>query len=178
MDPGLYPGDAMVATAERFPTVFYRLLAAILPGTGSIPAAFFILYLLAVAATLAGAYRLGRWAGGPAAGALTVALAFPVRIGLAGESLYRVAFSHSHLASALTDERGGPLRRHDLHVHHRTTDDGWGATAPHPSVRLRRQGPPSIRLRRVARPVPTASSSERASSTERPRRRSPRTRSR
>jgi len=102
MDPGLYPGDAMVATAERFPTVFYRLLAAILPGTGSIPAAFFVLYLVAVAATLAGAYRLGRWAGGPAAGALTLAFAFPVRIGLAGESLYRVAFSHSHLASALT----------------------------------------------------------------------------
>jgi hypothetical protein len=102
MDPSLYPGDVMVATAERFPTVFYRLLAAVLPGTGSIPAAFFVLYLVAVAATLAGAYRIGRWAGGPAAGALALAFAFPVRIGLAGESLYRVAFSHSHIASALT----------------------------------------------------------------------------
>lgn len=102
IDPTLYPGDVMVATAERFPTVFYRALAAVLPGPDAIPAAFFALYLVAVAATLAGAYRMGRWAGGPAAGALTLAFAFPVRIGLAGESLYRVAFSHSHLASALT----------------------------------------------------------------------------
>ncbi len=102
MDPGLYPGDVMVATGERFPTVFYRLLAAVLPGPEQIPPAFFVLYLVAVAATLAGAYRIGRWAGGPAAGALALAFAFPVRIGLAGESLYRVAFSHSHLASALT----------------------------------------------------------------------------
>ncbi|HUG52328.1 MAG TPA: DUF6798 domain-containing protein [Vicinamibacteria bacterium] len=101
MDPGLYPGDVMVATAERFPTVFYRALAAVLPGTEAIPAAFFVLYLVAVAATLAGAWRIGRWAGGPAAGALALLFAFPVRIGLAGESLYRVAFSHSHLASAL-----------------------------------------------------------------------------
>jgi hypothetical protein len=102
IDPSLYPGDVMVATAERFPTIFYRVLAAVLPGPEWIPAAFFVLYLVAVAATLAGAYRIGRWAGGLAAGALTLAFAFPVRIGLAGESLYRVAFSHSHLASALT----------------------------------------------------------------------------
>src|SRR5207244_10850010 len=88
--------------AERFPTIFYRVLAAVLPGPEWIPAAFFVLYLVAVAATLAGAYRIGRWAGGPPAGPLTLAFAFPVRIGLAGESLYRVAFSHSHLASALT----------------------------------------------------------------------------
>jgi len=33
MDRSLYPGDVMVATAERFPTVFYRALAALLPGT-------------------------------------------------------------------------------------------------------------------------------------------------
>jgi uncharacterized protein DUF6798 len=102
IDPTLYPGDVMVATAARFPTIFYRVLAAVLPGPDAIPAAFFVLYLVSVAATLAGAYRIGRWAGGPAAGALTLAFAFPVRIGLAGESLYRVAFSHSHLASALT----------------------------------------------------------------------------
>jgi hypothetical protein len=102
MDPALYPGDVMVATAERFPTVFYRGLALVLPGTDAIPAAFFVLYVLAVAATLGGAYRIGRWAGGPAAGVLSLLLAFPVRIGLAGEALYRVAFSHSHVASALT----------------------------------------------------------------------------
>ena len=102
MDRSLYPGDVMVATAERFPTVFYRALAALLPGPEWIPAAFFLLYVAAIAATLAAAWRLGRWAGGPAAGALTVAFAFTVRIGLAGEALYRVAFSHSHVASALT----------------------------------------------------------------------------
>ena len=102
MDPSLYPGDVMVATAERFPTVFYRALAAVLPDPGWIPPAFFVLYVLSVAATLAGAYRIGRWAGGPAAGVLSLLIAFPVRIGLAGEALYRVAFSHSHVASALT----------------------------------------------------------------------------
>jgi hypothetical protein len=101
MDPSLFPGDVMVATGERFPTVFYRLLALVLPGTGAIPAAFFALYVLSIAATLAGAYRIGRWAGGPAAGAVALLFAFPVRIGLAGEALYRVAFSHSHVASAL-----------------------------------------------------------------------------
>jgi hypothetical protein len=102
MDPSLYPGDVMVATAERFPTLFYRALAAVLPGTDWIPFAFFTLYVVSIAATLAGAYRIGRWAGGPAAGVLALLFAFPVRIGLAGEALYRVAFSHSHLASALT----------------------------------------------------------------------------
>src|SRR5688572_32656500 len=77
MDPALYPGDVMVATAEKFPTVFYRVLALVLPGTEAIPAAFFILYVLSVAATLAAAYRIGRWAGGPAAGVLSLLLAFP-----------------------------------------------------------------------------------------------------
>jgi len=102
MDRTLYPGDVMVATAEKFPTVFYRALAFVLPGTDAIPAAFFVLYVIAIAATLAGAYRIGRWAGGPWAGILCLLFAIPVRIGLAGEALYRVAFSHSHLASALT----------------------------------------------------------------------------
>lgn len=102
MDPGLYPGDVMVATGETFPTVFYRLMALLLPGTGAIPAAFFVLYLASIAATLGAAWRIGRWAGGPPAAALALAFAFPVRIGLAGEALYRVAFSHSHVASALT----------------------------------------------------------------------------
>ena len=102
MDASLYPGDVMVATAEKFPTIFYRALALVLPGPAAIPLAFFVLYLVSIAATLAGAYRIGRWAGGPAAGALCLLFAIPVRIGLAGEALYRVAFSHSHLASALT----------------------------------------------------------------------------
>ena len=102
MDPTLYPGDVMVATADRFPTVFYRALGAVLPSPDWIPAAFFTLYIVAIAATLAGAYRIGCWAGGPAAGVVTALFAFPVRVGLAGEALYRAAFSHSHLASALT----------------------------------------------------------------------------
>jgi hypothetical protein len=101
MDPSLYPGDVMVATAERFPTIFYRTLAALLPSTDWIPFAFFSLYVVSIAATLAGAYRIGSWAGGPAAGVVALLFAFPVKIGLAGEALYRVAFSHSHLASAL-----------------------------------------------------------------------------
>ena len=42
--------------------------------------------VLSIAATLAGAYRLGRWAGGPEAGVLALLFAFPVRIGLAGEA--------------------------------------------------------------------------------------------
>jgi hypothetical protein len=101
MDPALYPGDVMVATAEAFPTVFYRALALLLPGPQSIPAAFFFLYALTMAATFAGIYRIGRWAGGVPAGTLAVLFAIPVRIGLAGEALYRPAFSHSHVASAL-----------------------------------------------------------------------------
>jgi hypothetical protein len=101
MDASLYPGDVMVATADKFPTVFYRALALLLPNTDWIPVAFFVLYVVAIAATLAGAWRLGMWAGGPGAAWLALLFAFPVRIGLAGEALYRVEFSHSHLASAL-----------------------------------------------------------------------------
>jgi len=101
IDPSLYPGDAVVATGERFPTVFYRTLAAALPGTEWIPAAFFVLYVVSVAATLAGAYRIGVWAQGPAAGVVMVLMTLPVRISLAGEALFRREFSHSHLASAL-----------------------------------------------------------------------------
>jgi hypothetical protein len=101
MDASLYPGDVMVATADKFPTVFYRALALLLPGTDWIPVAFFVLYVVAIAATLAGAWRLGKWAGGEPAAWLALLFAFPVRIGLAGEALYRVEFSHSHLASAL-----------------------------------------------------------------------------
>jgi len=54
MDPALYPGDVMVATAEAFPTVFYRILARVLPSPASIPAAFFFLYVATMAATFAG----------------------------------------------------------------------------------------------------------------------------
>ena len=102
MEPSLYPGDVMVATGDRFPTLFYRLLAALLPSSDSVAPAFFGLYVLSLFATFAGVYRLGRFFGGTRAGILAVAFALPVRIGLAGEGLYRVAFSHSLLASALT----------------------------------------------------------------------------
>jgi Domain of unknown function (DUF6798) len=102
MDPSLYPGDVMVATADRFPTLFYRGLALLLPSTQWIPASFFALYVASIAATYAGAYRIGAFFGGPKAGAFALAFAFPVRIGMAGEALYRVAFSHSHVASAIT----------------------------------------------------------------------------
>lgn len=101
IDPTLYPGDPLVATGESFPTLFYRVLAFLLPSTDAVAPAFFALYVLTMAATYAAVYRIGCWAGGPAAGALTLLVAFPVRIGLAGEALYRVAFSHSHTASAL-----------------------------------------------------------------------------
>ena len=102
MDAALYPGDVMVATADKFPTIFFPLLAKLLPGTEWIPLAFFLGYVGSIAATLAAAYRLGRWAGGTTeAGLVTVLLTFPVRVGLAGEAVYRVAFSHSHVASAL-----------------------------------------------------------------------------
>src|SRR5438477_6884054 len=101
MEPSLYRWDVMVATGERFPTVFYRVLAAVLPGTGSIPAAFFVLYIASVAAALAGVYRLGRWCGGPEAGVVALLIAIPVRNGIASEALYRVQFSHSHVASAV-----------------------------------------------------------------------------
>ena len=101
MDPSLYRADAMVATGERFPTLFYATLAALLPGKESIPAAFFALYVFSIAAALAGVYRIGRWCGGPEAGIVAFLIAIPVRNGIANESLYRVQFSHSHLASAL-----------------------------------------------------------------------------
>jgi hypothetical protein len=101
MDPSLYRWDVMVATGERFPTLFYATLAALLPGKESIPAAFFALYVFSIAAALAGVYRIGRWCGGPEAGLVAFLIAVPVRNGIANESLYRVQFSHSHLASAL-----------------------------------------------------------------------------
>ena len=101
MDPSLYRWDVMVATGERFPTIFYATLAALLPGKESIPAAFFALYVFSIAAALAGVYRIGRWCGGREAGLLAFLIAIPVRNGIANESLYRVQFSHSHLASAL-----------------------------------------------------------------------------
>ncbi len=101
IDPSLYRWDVTVATGERFPTLFYAALAAVLPSTDAIPAAFFVLYLASIAAALAGVYRIGRWCGGPEAGLLALLVAVPVRTGMAGESLYRVQFSHSHVASAL-----------------------------------------------------------------------------
>jgi hypothetical protein len=101
MDPSLYRWDLMVATGERFPTLFYFTLAALLPGKESIPAAFFALYVVSIAAALAGVYRIGRWCGGREAGLVAVLFAIPVRNGIANESLYRVQFSHSHVASAL-----------------------------------------------------------------------------
>ena len=102
MDPSLYPGDVMVATADKFPTIFFPVLAKLLPSPEWIPFAFFVGYVLSIAATLAAVYRLGRWAGGTMeAGLIAATFAFPVRVGLAGEALYRVAFSHSHVASAL-----------------------------------------------------------------------------
>ena len=101
MDSSLYKWDVMVATGERFPTIFYATLAAVLPGREAIPAAFLILYVVSIAAALAGVYRIGRWCGGREAGLLALLIAVPVRNGIANESLYRVQFSHSHLASAL-----------------------------------------------------------------------------
>ncbi len=101
MDPSLYPGDAMVATGERFPTVFYRLLALVLPSRSWIAPAFFALYVASIAGALSGVYRIGRWCGGPAAGVVAALIAIPVRNGVANESLYRVQFSHSHVASAV-----------------------------------------------------------------------------
>ena len=103
IDPSLYPGDPLVATGDRFPTIFYRLLAALLPSTDWVPLSFFLLYVVSIALTYAAVYRMARWAGGgdSASGLLGVLLAMPVRNGLANESLYRVAYSHSHLASGL-----------------------------------------------------------------------------
>jgi hypothetical protein len=101
MDPSLYKWDVMVATGDRFPTVFYSAVAPFLPGTESVPAAFFAFYVASIAAALAGVYRVGRWCGGPEAGVLALLIAIPVRVGIANEALYRVQFSHSHIASAL-----------------------------------------------------------------------------
>lgn len=103
IDPSLYSNDPLVATGDRFPTLFYRVLSAFLPSTDWVPFAYFALYILSIALTYAAVYRMGVWAssGDRSVGALAVLLALPVRTGLAGEALYRVAFSHSHLASGL-----------------------------------------------------------------------------
>ncbi len=103
IDRSLYAGDFLVATGDRFPTIFYRCLAALLPSTDWAPVAYYALYVLSIALTYAAVYRLGVWAsaGDRSVGGLAVLLAMPVRTGLAGESLYRAAFSHSHLASGL-----------------------------------------------------------------------------
>lgn len=101
IDPSLYRWDAMVATGDRFPTLFYRTLGAVLPDTDAVPAAFFLLYVASIAAAYAGVYRIGRFFGGPAAGLVAMLAAIPVRVGIANEALYRVQFSHSHIASAL-----------------------------------------------------------------------------
>ena len=103
IDRSLYSGDLLVATGDRFPTVFYRALAALLPSTDWVPFAYYFLYVVSIALTYAAVYRMGVWASGGdrSAGVLAGLLAMPVRTGLAGEALYRVAFSHSHLASGL-----------------------------------------------------------------------------
>jgi hypothetical protein len=68
-----------------------------------VPFAFFSLYVISIALTYAAVYRMGVWASGGdrSTGVLATLLAMPVRTSLAGEALYRVAFSHSHLASGL-----------------------------------------------------------------------------
>jgi hypothetical protein len=101
MDRSLYPGDLFVAIAGRTPTAFYRSLAALHLGRGAIPPVFFMLYVVATAALLAGVYRIGRWFGGPVVGAVTVLAAFPVRTGLAGAALHRLALSPALVAQAL-----------------------------------------------------------------------------
>lgn len=103
IDRSLYSGDPLVSTGDRFPTIFYRLLGALLPGTDWVPFAYFALYVISIALTYAAVYRMGVWAasGDRATGVLAALLAMPVRTSLAGEALYRVAFSHSHLASGL-----------------------------------------------------------------------------
>lgn len=103
IDRSLYSSDQLVATGDLFPTVFYRFLAAFLPSTDWVPFAYFVLYVISIALTYAAVYRMGVWAsdGDRGVGALAVLLAMPVRTSLAGEALYRVAFSHSHLASGL-----------------------------------------------------------------------------
>ena len=91
IDPALYPGDPLVATGDRFPTIFYRVLAALLPSTDWVAQSFFVLYVVSIALTYAAVYRMARWAGrgDSATGLLGVLLAMPVRNGLANESLYR-----------------------------------------------------------------------------------------
>jgi hypothetical protein len=103
IDPSLYTNDLLVATGDRFPTAFYRVLAAFLPTTDWVPFAYYVLYVASIALTYAAVYRMGVWAGGGdrAVGVIAAVLAMPVRTALAGEALYRVAFSHSHLASGL-----------------------------------------------------------------------------
>ncbi len=103
IDRSLYQGDLLVATGDRFPTIFYRLLGALLPSTDWVPFAFFALYVVSIALTYAAVYRMGVWAAGGdrATGVVAALLSMPVRTSLAGEALYRVAFSHSHLASGL-----------------------------------------------------------------------------
>lgn len=103
IDRTLYASDSLVATGDRFPTLFYRAMAALLPSTDFVPAAYFLLYVVSIALTYAAVYRMGVWASGGdrASGVIAGLLAMPVRTSLAGESLYRVAFSHSHLASGL-----------------------------------------------------------------------------
>jgi hypothetical protein len=103
IDRSLYPGDALVATGDQFPTVFYRFLGALLPSTDWVAFAYFALYVASIALTYAAVYRIAVWAsdGDRTTGVIAVLLAMPVRTGLAGEALYRVAFSHSHLASGI-----------------------------------------------------------------------------
>lgn len=103
IDPTLYSSDPLVATGDRFPTLFYRLIAVFLPSTDWVSFAYFALYVISIALTYAAVYRMGVWASGGdrSVGVLAALLAMPVRTGLAGEALYRVAFSHSHLASGL-----------------------------------------------------------------------------
>lgn len=103
IDRSLYESDLLVATGDRFPTIFYRVLAALLPSVDWAPFAYFTLYVISIALTYAAVYRMGVWAGGGdrGTGVLAALLSMPVRTSLAGEALYRVAFSHSHLASGL-----------------------------------------------------------------------------
>ncbi|HEY7411211.1 MAG TPA: DUF6798 domain-containing protein [Vicinamibacteria bacterium] len=100
-DPSLYSSDIVVATAERYPTLLYSALARVLPGGEAVPLAFFVLFVVSMAAVFGAVYRLGRAFGGESVGLLAVAAAFPVRIGLAGSILYRVLFSHGDVATAV-----------------------------------------------------------------------------
>ena len=46
IDRSLYSSDLLVATGDQFPTVFYRLLAGLLPSTDWVPFAYFVLYVI------------------------------------------------------------------------------------------------------------------------------------